>query len=478
MRTDSSWQADRDFRRALIALWWSRRMRPLACWAVIGLALAGAPSARAGSIPIKTEWLERNGLVSVMDDSSREQGELEQATISFQGADFETCLKQLGQAVRAHPELPPAHALFAELASRNNQVTLVRPALERASAEDPAHPEVFLLFGDLALREGRWTDAAVQFEKATALASAPRWTAPQRAYFDRRCLQGKAAVAEGREDWKAAKAALDDWLKLEPADALARQRLGKALFGLGQYDDAYQELQRATRDDAALEPAPISMVLLYTGAGDFKKAEEWMGYAVKTAPDSLGVRMGRAAWLLDRDRALEAQADAEAAARIDPRSPGPRRLLCLAARARKDVARAEPILEALDRESPGDTWVRNELALVLAEQADDAKRRRALELAESNARRNPNDPDAMATLGTVYYRLHRFDQAEPLLQAVVASGRGSSDTAYVLARVSSDRGHPEAAPALLKAALASPGFFAFRNDARQWLDRLTTTITK
>jgi tetratricopeptide (TPR) repeat protein len=436
--------------------------------------LAGAPRAQAGSILLTPELLEQLRSATGEGDSARGPGELEQAARSFQGGDFETCLKQLGQAVRAHPELPPAHALFAELASRNDQVALIRPALERASGEDPAHPAVSLLFGDLAAREGRWSDAALHFEKAAALASAPRWAGPQRDRFERLCLRGKAVVAEGRGDWKAAKAALEDWLRREPTDAPARQRLGQALFRVSQWEAAYRELQRAARDDATLEPAPISMARLYTEAGDVRKAEEWMDYAVKTAPDSLGVHVGRAAWLLDRGRAEEAQADAEAAARIDPRSPAARRLVGLAARARKDLARAEPILEALDRESPGDAWVRNQLALVLAEQADDTRHRRALELAEGLVRQAPNDAHALATLGTVCYRLHRLDEAEALLQAVVASGRGSSDAAYILARVRSDRGHPEAAPPLLEAALASPGFFASRHDARQWLDQLTT----
>jgi hypothetical protein len=67
--------------------------------------------------------------------------------------------------VIAHPELPPPHALFAKLAFQNNQAALVRPALEQGSAEDSEHPEVFLLFGELALREGRLTDAAVHFQE-------------------------------------------------------------------------------------------------------------------------------------------------------------------------------------------------------------------------------------------------------------------------------------------------------------------------
>jgi tetratricopeptide (TPR) repeat protein len=182
-----------------------------------------------------------------------------------------------------------------------------------------------------------------------------------------------------------------------------------------------------------------------------------MNYAVKTAPDSLGVRIGRAAWPLDRGRAAEAQADADAAPRIDPRSRDARRLLGLAPQARKDLTRAEPIFAALAQEAPGAAWLRSQWARVLA---------------ESRARQNPNDPDAVATLRTVYYRRDRLDEAEKRLQAVLDSGHGSSDTAYILTLIEGDRGHPEGARVLLQAALAAPGLFFFRDEARQWLDRL------
>ena len=95
-----------------------------------------------------------------------------------------------------------------------------------------------------------------------------------------------------------------------------------------------------------------------------------------------------------------------------------------------------------------------------------------LELAELSVRQEPNSADSATTLGTVYYHLHRLDEAEKVLQAVVDSGQGSSDTAYALARVKWDRGHPEGAPGLLKTALSAPGLFICRADAREWLDRL------
>ena len=103
------------------------------------------------------------------------------------------------------------------------------------------------------------------------------------------------------------KVALTAWLAQEPGNARARQRLGKALFGLGTYTEAHQELQRAAKEDATLEPAAVSMGWLYSRAGNPKKAEEWMDYAVKSAPDSLPIHMGVAAWLLEQGRADEAK---------------------------------------------------------------------------------------------------------------------------------------------------------------------------
>ena len=167
-------------------------------------------------------------------------------------------------------------------------------------------------------------------------------------------------------------------------------------------------------------------------------------------------------------------AHADAAAKLDPGSTEIKRLLGLTARERKDFARSEQIFEALAHRTPSDAWLRNQLALVLVEQTDEAKRRRALELAELSVRQNPKAADTLATLGTVFFQLKRLDDAEKVLQAVVDSGQGNSDAAYVLARVRADRGQPEAAPALLKLALNAPGIFIFRKDAQEWLERLTT----
>ena len=444
---------------------WLGQMQAL----IAGLAFVWGSSASSGPIiPGSSSPAQPTSAADL--GSAKSIPDIELAIKSFEKRDFKACIETLRKAVKAHPELPPPHALFAKLALLSNQGALVHPALERAAMEDPNHPEVYILFANVALIEGRLTDAAVHLEKAKALASAGRWTAEQGRRLERLCYQGNASVAEARGDWKAAKTALSAWLELEPGNARARERLGKALFGLGQAERAYEELQRAGKADATLGPAPLTMGWLYTRDRNVKKAREWMERSLKLLPDSLRVRMGVTSWLLEQGKADEAQTQAEAAAKLDPKSNEVKRLLGLAARERKDFARSEEIFQALALESPVDSWLRNQLALALVEQSDPAKQRRAVELAELSVRQNGKDPAAVATLGMVYYRLKRLDDAEKLLQAVFNSGKANSDATYVLGLIKSARGQQDPAMSLIKMALAAPGLFLFRNDAQQWLD--------
>jgi tetratricopeptide (TPR) repeat protein len=443
------------------------------------LSPASVPSARAGSVWLTLDMVVGQGESGAAGMTaaapSPKVGALERAVASFDRGDYESCLKDLGEAARTDAALLPAPIALARLAIQKDRADLVRPALERAVREIPDHPEVYFLFGELAVREGRWTDAALHFNRGRDLAAADRWAGEPRRGYERRRLQGEARIAEARGDWEAAKAALEGGLRVDPDDATTRHRLGRALFHLAQYDPAYEELQRASGSDQAhaLDPPAITMGWLFQEAGDRAKAGEWMDYAARSAPGSAPAHLGLAAWLQDQGRAAEARPHAAEAVRLDPRSAAARRLLGLIERTSNQLDRAREIYQALAREAPEDPWICNELALVLAEQPDEARRREALELAERNVRRAPGSPEALATLGLVYHRLRRLDEADAVLQAVVASGQASSDALYTLARVRADRGRAGDAPGLLKAALAAPGFFAARDQARSWLETLT-----
>jgi tetratricopeptide (TPR) repeat protein len=116
----------------------------------------------------------------------------------------------------------------------------------------------------------------------------------------------------------------------------------------------------------------------------------------------------------------------------------------------------------------------NNLALALAGQNDDAKRRLALEYAQLNARQYPDQPDAAAMLGWVLYRQGRVEEAEANFRKVLSAsgGRASQDTLYFLARYFADRNRKEDARRFLESAMKSPGTFLLRQDARALLNEL------
>ena len=110
-------------------------------------------------------------------------------------------------------------------------------------------------------------------------------------------------------------------------------------------------------------------------------------------------------------------------------------MTALAHRMAGQTSDAESLLSALHQKTPASFSVSNQLALVLVESSDEAKRGRALQIATSNARRFQNSEDALSTLGWVQYRLGDVAAAEQILTATMSDGSVSRDTAYYLSKV-------------------------------------------
>lgn len=398
--------------------------------------------------------------------------ELNKAIACFQKGDYEQCLKLLQTAKEKRPNLVPPRLILAQLFLLHKQVNQGRAALEQAAIENAAHPDVYLVFGRLALQEGRLTDAQLHYDKVLDLALASQWSETQRQTFQGDAYDGAASVAERRRDWPAAFAALSARLKLTPKNGSARQRLGVVLFHQGQRDEAADVLLRSSRDDPKLEPAPLLLARLYSAIGNRDQAAKWLKFGIEQDPKDLRVYLGQARWFLEQDQAAEAQRAVEIAVKLDPKSHDVQWLRGLINWNLKDYAAAERTFQVLHEEAPGDFAVSNQLALALIQQSEDPKRQKAVQIAEINARLFPNSGEALSTLGLAYYRLGRIEEAEKALRSSLSGGSGSSDTVYYLARLLAERGQSDEAKRLLKLALDAAGLFAFRKEARDQLDRL------
>jgi tetratricopeptide (TPR) repeat protein len=402
----------------------------------------------------------------------KEVEELNKAIQSFQQGDYEQTLKLLQAAGKKHESLLPPRLILAKLFLLHNQGKQGRDVLEQAALETPEHPEIYLIFGQLALQEGRFTDARLHFNRATELARSKQWPLALQEEFLRDAHAGCASEAEQRRCWTDAEPALTAWLKLEPKNGAARQRLGVVLFRQGKHGPARTELEQAEHDDPKLEPAALALGWLYSEIGQRDKAAQWMEAAVKQSPKDFRVHLGYARWLLQQNRVEEARRAGDSAAELAPDSRDTQFVRGLIAWTRKDYATSERLFQALHQQSPGDFAISNQLALALGEQDDEAKRHKALQLAEINARLYPNASEALSTLGLLYYRLGRGDEAEKALRASLSGGAGSSDTIYYLARLLGERGQADEAKRLLKVALDAPGLFSFRKQALGQLEQL------
>jgi tetratricopeptide (TPR) repeat protein len=443
-------------------------------WLIVGmLGLCSNPRADTLSAipPLRIQELVEPVRLSGGDANSV----IEAAAATFRLGKLDEAKQQLEAAVAKDKTLPPADALLALLCFSANQNQQGRMLLERAAAQGPEHPDIYLLFGQIALLEHRVTDAALAYEKAASITPPSGLNEEQKQNLSIVCTDGLARVAEARARWSEARDRLSSLLKLQPKDASVRQRLARAYFLLDQPNEAFEALKQACAAEPKLPPAGVTMGQLFAQKGNQKKAEEWMNYAVKADPKLAAPRLARAAWLIDQARSADAKADLDSLAKDGPPSDELRRLRGLLAYSMGEFAAAESDFQALLQSSPADLQVSNQLALCLAGQDDEAKRRRAMELAVVNARQYPNQPAILATLAWVEFQAGQVEQAEQTFRTATSKGQISSDAAFQYARILAARGNNNDARKLIETALNTPGLFAEREKAKAWLATLPTT---
>lgn len=411
-------------------------------------------------------------------DKDKKPADTETALAAFRQGKLDDALKGLEAAARADPAMAPPRVVLARWLFEANQGPLAREALERAIAEDPTHPEPFITNALLALRERRFTEALLNCETILKLADSPRWDADRRKRFRKEGLMGLVAASEARADWAGVKGYATALLADDPKAAANRGTLARALFQLGQPDDALAELKTAAADDPLRDPPELSLAQLWAGKGDAGKAEEWYGKAAAGHPKSARVRLAFGGWLLDRGRVADAKGQAAAAKTLAPDSPETKGLLGLIARHEKDYPAARTLFEEMARDRPTNGFAVGNLALVLSESANPDDRRRGLENAENYARQNPQNADARAVLGYSLLKNGRTADAERELRLAVSAPLVTPDTAYYFARLQAEKAEFEAARDTLKKALASTGVFVYRADAAALLAEVEAKAPK
>jgi tetratricopeptide (TPR) repeat protein len=327
-----------------------------------------------------------------------------------------------GQPLAAGDHLRRAHALY-EL----GDAEAGRRVLEQVMARPDAPPEAALEF---ARREG-----PKRFEAAQAALLA----AQQRSPGDERLLNAlvQLELASGRSEQALAR--LDAEIeagRARPRDLLLRARL---LAASGELDRAEKDVLRAFEASPTLPGAVELLFEIYQ-------------------------RQNRLA------EALRSFEEAETAGVLHS---GARLLLGRLYLSQGNLPKAQEAFEKVVAEQPQLVSARNDLALVLAERGEQLDR--ALELARTVQQALGDNPAAIDTLGYVYYRAGRHQEALEQLERAVAlaeagSGQPSPVFTYHLGLVLQALGRKDEAAVAFQRALSGGEDFPEAADARRRLE--------
>jgi len=437
--------------------------------AVVASALA--PPRAHGQISAQT-------LVGKAVSDDKQYGDINDAIARFRERDIDGSRAMMERARSANPKLPPPGVMMSMLWLAVNQASQARAELDDTIVKFPGDPEPYLMLGDLAFQERRITDAGVLFEKAANLNASFNENTKRKRDFDIRSNAGVAAVAEARKQWPVAEKHLRSWIQLDPDNASGHQRLGIVLFQLDKPDEALLQFKEARKlDEKAVYPE-LALARLYDDAKNRDAARKLIEQAVKLAPQDVAVQLASAQWYLGANDVAAATASADKALKLDPKSLDAKIVRGTIARIARDYKQAETFLNDAHVQSPGNFPASNSLALVLVENEAKESRQRALEMAEANAalhrENSPNQVGALTTLAWVYYKLGRREDAEKILTQISQSNRLTTDGAFYVARILSDRGEKDRARKILEEVLANDAMFATRADATD----LLTTLKK
>ena len=401
--------------------------------------------------------------------------EIQQAHRALVAGDLDTCREQLRVAYAKSPNLPPPKLMLARLVLDTGQIRFARQLLEEVAVAQPKHPEVYLLFGRLALADGHTTDAALHFQHALSLGEPKNWNDGQRAYLQHACRQGKTKVAEQRGDWDAAAKLYQAQIEARPKNAQLRDRFAMALFRAGELDRAFEQFDLAQLQDESMNPPEVSMAVMFVRQHDYANADEWFAKALAKHAQKPAVHFEHSIAMLFQDRTAEAAASANKAAELGMVSELLDMHLGLIALQSGDGAAAEKRFTEVLQQSPDNAAAATKLALLLAERSDEADRNRAVEIATQVAQAHPNSPEAVAVIGWANYRNGRKDDGETLLRAAAAQPGNDPLPLFLYARMlyaEQRTQEAEQAAKLLQQRIDQPGLFVFRPAARKWLAKV------
>lgn len=428
---------------------------------------AGAPAGKAIPASVSIE----------LDSSAAER--LEPSVAAYmQSRDLELFRQTYQQMAEGVDTLPAFDVFLAKLKVAYNYLPEALGILEQYANDHPEDPEVYLSMGELALKSGRTTDAWLQLSHAQRLIDREMLPAGRTTFVVPRLVEMRAAVAERRKQWVEAEQLYRKLQELKPDALYPTWRAGRVKVMAGELQAGYNMLGEACAKDSTLPPASLSIAQTLHDHSDWLKdpqkairLENWYKKAITETADVAGAWASYFKWLLLVDRPEDVVKRFDDVPESIREEREVRLMRSLAARYLNDFDLAERLLSEAHQANPDDLEIADQLALVLVESSDEAKRARALQIAERNLRQFPKSGPLIATAGWIQLRLGSTDIANQLLSQLATGGTLSSSTAYYVAELLEKVGRTQESKQLLKIAADSPGIFPQRALVKKRLEQ-------
>ena len=255
--------------------------------------------------------------------------EVNEAFNLFKERDADGALKMLKKACAKHPEISPAHVILARFFRQANAAPGMRNALEQGVKELPDDPEAYLFMADLAMQDGRTTEARLLYEKADSLMSKFD-VAARKKNLEIQVLAGLAATSEAREDWTGAQRRVEAWLQLDPKSIAALREMSGCLLRQKNVTGALEYLVKAYKlaeakakeehKEVDMLPPEATVAQFFWQTGDQDNAKKWMIVMLQQHPRKINVRLLATRWALATEQLVEAEKQANAVLQLSPQS--------------------------------------------------------------------------------------------------------------------------------------------------------------
>jgi Tfp pilus assembly protein PilF len=436
-------------------------------------AVLAAIAASTATAQITTQMLIGD---AVSELSGGRYSDVDEAIKRFYNRDFLGARQFLEAAKQKDATLPPTDLTLAKMYFLAQNAAAGRASLEKTAMDNPGDPEAYLILADQAMRERRVIEADSLYDKGLQITEKFSENARRKRNLEIRARTGRALVAEQRRNWPAAVADLQALLKIDPDNAVAHYRLGVALFMQKKYKEGYDEFVNARKLDKnkAIPDPYAAAALMYDQLGMQNEAQTAFTRAYNANKNDANTVTQYGQWLIKTGKAQQAEQVLSEGLKSNPDSLSLLILSGVAARMNKKMKPAEDYFVQAWGISPANVDVTNQLALLLIDQPDQAKRDRAVQFAEISARLNAQSADTLMTLAWVYYQAGRVGEANAALQNAQQLGNISPDSSFLFAKMLVDQKRTDPAKLLLQDALDEKyqGIFINRQEAQALLETL------